>query len=436
MSAAAETAYTAEVAVIGAMLIDDRRVPEVLQLVQAEHFQTPRLRALFAAARDLYMAGLPVDTVTVSDRAGGGPMVQTAVECMEVTPTAANVAEYCRIVREQATLAQMKRTAEALAGARTVDEARDILAGAQGLLADRPGVRTVSLAGMMADFLQRMTEPKPEYVHWGLGMLDGMLRTGAGSYVILAARPSTGKTAMAVQLALEICQQKRVGFYSLETVPEILADRIAAAQLGFTLPEIKDRRLSASDMQVLANRMGESEALRGSLDVVSAGSLTVADIRTMALARRHEVVMIDYVQLVKPTIRGERAEQMQAVSMELRAMAQTTGITVIALAQLRRPDTQGKKAKPPTMADLKESGQFEQDADTVLLMYLQNSENRRSDRYVKIEKNKEGYAGFRQRFRFEGRHQTFTPVQDDGSAIPADAEFEDVEDDGQPELPF
>ena len=433
MSAALETAYAAEVSVIGAMLIDDRCIPEVLQLVQPEHFQTPRLRAMFAAARSLYAEGLPVDAVTVSDRAGGGPMAQTAAECMDVTPTAANVAEYCRIVREQATLAQMKRTAEALAGARTVDEARDILAGAQGLLADRPGVRTVSLAGMMADFLRRMTEPKPDYLHWGLGILDDMLRTGPGSYVILAARPSTGKTAMAVQLALEICKRKRVGFYSLETVPEILADRIAAAQLGYALPTIKDRKVTPSDLQVMATRMGESEALRGSLDVVSAGSLTVADIRTMALARRHEVVMIDYVQLIRPVNRGERAEQMQSVSMELRAMAQTTGTTVVALAQLRRPDSQGK-AKAPTMADLRESGQFEQDADTVLLMYLENAGARNSDRYVKIEKNKEGYAGFRARFSFDGAHQIFTPVDKDGKAIPKAGKIEEVEDDEHLEI--
>ena len=257
-----------------------------------------------------------------------------------------------------------------------------------------------------------------------------MLHTGPGAYVIIAARPSTGKTALALQLGLSICQSRRVGFYSLETVPEVAADRIAAARLGLSLARIKDRSFTMADMQATASRMAGDQALRGSFDFITAGSMTVADIRAMALAKRHEVVMIDYVQLIRPTVRGDRTEQMQQVSMELRAMAQTTGVVVVALAQLRRPDTQGK-AKAPTMADLKESGQFEQDADSILLMYLEDAGSRQSDRFIKIEKNKEGYAGFRGRYRFDGSRQTFTAVDADGKPIQAKLE----EADEQMELP-
>lgn len=431
---APELAYEAEVAIVGSLLIDDRCVGDVLTQVREEDFRNPRMRAMFAAARDLYLERKPIDAVTVVERAGGGVLRQDARTCMDLTPTAANVLNYCAILREQSSLARIHDAAAALQETRTVDEARDLLASTQADLTDRPGVTVVSLAELMAGFMRRMGQPKPDYVRWGLGILDSMLHTGAGSYVIIAARPSTGKTALGLQLGLNIAQHKRVGFYSLETVPEVAADRIAAANLEITLPEIKDRKVDPSTMQVLASQLAGSDLLRGSFDFISASAMTVADIRAMALAKRHEVVVIDYVQLIRPTIRGERTAQMQQVSMELRAMAQMTGVIVVALAQLRRPDTQ-QKQKAATMADLKESGQFEQDADTILVMYHDDPNNRNSDRWLKVEKNKEGYAGFRSRFRFDGKKQTFAPVDKDGRPMEDKSRFEEL-DDGQEEIPF
>lgn len=428
-------AATAEQSVVGAILIDAACVGDVLTRVRATDFQEPRLRALFAAAQALYNERKPVDVVTVCERAGGGQAtIDLAMDCMDMCPTAANVADYCEIVRDQAVLARIHATALALVDAPDLDEARELLAKAQGDLADRPGTRIVSLMEMMVDFFRRMGRPKPDYLHWGLGMLDDKLHTGPGSYVIIAARPSTGKTALALQLGVSIAQKKRVGFFSLETVPEIAGDRIAAANLDITLPSIKKRTADRSTLQALTTQAGRSEALQGDFEFISGGAMTVADIRTMALARRYDVVMIDYVQLIKPAIPGDRTEQMQGVSMDLRTMAQTTGLTIIALAQLRRPESQGKP-KAPTMADLKESGQFEQDADAVLLMYLENAANRSGDRIIKIEKNKEGYAGFVARFRFDGAKQRFTYVAMDGKSIKA-PKFEEIEEDGQMELPF
>lgn len=411
-----ENISLAEQSIVGAILLAPERIGDVLTQVTPADFSSAPLRAIFAAAQELYLANRPIDFVTVSAAAGGGDLQRVALECMEITPTAANVMTYCGILRREAELARIRRAGRELQEVTDPDEARELLARVQGEMTERPGVRVMSLAAMMADFLTRMSRPKPDYVHWGLGLLDDMLHTGPGSYTIVAARPSTGKTALALQLGLNIAQTKRVGFYSLETTPEIAADRIGAATLDITLPQIKDHRTTPSDIQALASQMGAAERLLGDFDFISASSMTVADIRAMALARRHEVVIIDYVQLVKPTIRGERTAQMQQVSMDLRAMAQMTGVVIIALAQLRRPDTQ-QKQKAATMNDLKESGQFEQDADAVLLMYHVEPDNRASDRWIKVEKNKEGYVGFRARYAFDGRKQTFRAVNSDGSAI-------------------
>lgn len=430
----AELLPAAEESVIGSMLIDSACVGDVLLHIRAEDFSAPRLRALFIAARDLFAEHQPVDVVTVSARAGGGDMLDLAMRCMDLTPTAASVLHYCDIVREQTALNRLHRLADELAQARDIQTARDLLAQASAQASDKPGVRSVSLAEMMVSFLRRIQEPAPPYVRWGLGMLDQALHTAPGSYVLIGARPSTGKTALALQLALNVAKDKRVGFFSLETVPEIAGDRLAAANLDVTLPSIKARRMSPTDIQALSLQTASSDVFRRSMDFISASSLSVAEIRSITQAKGFEVIFIDYVQLIRPEGRGDRTELMQAVSMELRAMAQLTGVVVVALAQLRRPDTQ-KGAKAPTMADLKESGQFEQDADTILLMYHSDASNRRSDRVIKIEKNKEGYAGLYARFAFDGEHQRFSYVDKDGNA-PEQTKFEELPEDDQLELPF
>lgn len=420
----------AEQAVVGAMLIDGRCVGDVLAVVRAEDFVTPRYRRLFIAARDLFGQNVPLDAVTILDAAG--PELKDMVyQCMDHTPTAANVLHYCSILRENAALLGVRQMAQKLSEAEDLSEARDLMAAASNILTARLGVTVTSLAGMMASFMQRIGQPKPEYVHWGLGMLDGALYTGPGSYVLIGARPSTGKTALALQLGLNIAKTKRVGFFSLETSVEVAGDRLAAANLSISLPSIKNRKADPSVMAGLAYQLAHSDVFTRPFDFIAASSMSVAEIRSLALANRYDVIIIDYVQLIRPATRGDRTEQMQAVSMELRALTQLTGIVVVALAQLRRPDTQGK-AKAPTMADLKESGQFEQDADAVLLMYHENPDDRSSDRWIKVEKNKEGYAGLRARFRFDGENQRFEYVDKDGKALKP--KFEEI-DDGQEEIP-
>lgn len=422
----------AEQAVVGSMLIDARCVGDVLASVREEDFVTPRYKRLFTAARDLFARNVPLDAVTILNEAGP-ELKDTVYQCMDHTPTAANVLHYCSILRETAALLRVRQMAQKLEEAEDLSRARDLIADAENVLTDRPGVTVTSLSAMMASFMARMGQPKPNYIHWGLGMLDDALHIDKGSYVLLGARPSTGKTALALQLGLNIAKDKRVGFFSLETSEEIAGDRIAAANLDITLPSIKERKVDPSTLQALAYQLAHRNQFTRNFDFIRASSMTVAEIRSLALAKKFDVIIIDYVQLIRPATRGDRTEQMQAVSMELRALAQLTGIVVVALAQLRRPETQGK-AKAPTMADLKESGQFEQDADAVLLMYHEDSDNRRSDRWIKIEKNKEGYAGLRARFRFDGEHQRFNLVEADGR--PIKPKFKELDNYEHGEIPF
>lgn len=430
----ATAAVDAEAAIIGAMLIDPACIGDVLLAVNGSDFLTARHGAIFTAIRELFTEGRPVDPVTVVNRVGP-ECRETIYACMTVTPTAANVLTYCETLREQTRLYRLKLAAEAVAGVDSLETAQKLMTQALSDAGDRPGVEITGLAEMLGGFFQRMSAPEPPYLHWGVPMLDRALAVAGSKYVLLGARPSTGKTALALQLGLTIAEQKRVGFFSLETGADTAGDRIVAQNMSATLPFIQRRKLDATDMRVLSTEAARLTGQARGFDFVTGSAMTVADIRTIALARRYDVVIVDYVQLVapgNPKLAAERTQAMQAVSMELRAMAQLTGITVIALAQLRRPEP-GAKPKPPTMADLKESGQFEQDADAVMLLYLEDAENRHSDRFLKIDKNKEGEAGLRCRLKFDGRKQRFTYVDPDAEREAA-PKFRSMHE--QAEIPF
>lgn len=421
---------TAEQAVIGSILIDSACLGDVMTAVRDEDFPDTKYRRIFEAARALFTSGAPVDVVTIIDKAGPD-LRSLAVDCMDLTPTTVNVLHYCGILREQAALDRLKIAAASLYGAQSMEEAAEAVASAESVITARPGVSVMSITEIMADFMTRMSAPAPDYIKWGLEMMDGALHTAPGHYVLVGARPSTGKTALALQVGLNIAKTKRVGFFSLETGAATAGDRIAASTLPVRLPDIKAHRITPDYMQTIADAMSRDDLISRKFDFITGASMSVPEIKSVAMARRHEVIIIDYVQLIRPTTKGDRQEQMQDVSIQLRALAQLTGLVIIALAQLRRPAT-GSENKAPTMADLKESGQFEQDADTIMLMYLTEPQNRKSPRFIKIEKNKDGPAGFGRRFQFDGEHQRFEMIIEDRAIR---APFRDLDENEQLELP-
>ena len=430
-----DTLGTAERSILGSILISPEITGEVLTRIGFNDFVTPKYRHLFQAAAKLYNDGTPIDPVTVLDAAGHGydKIIQ---DCMDMTPTAANVFEYARILKEQSALYRLHGLGDALREAANMDAARELVEQAGAVLTDRPGVECLSMAELLTRFFARQTA-KPDYIKFGLPALDSTLYVERGSYVLIAARPSTGKTALALQLGCNIAKERRVGFFSFEAGEGVIGDRAVANLYGAKFTDIKRRTLDESARAALMQQVAKSDAVRLPFEFLDCPGMTVQEIRAWTLAHRYDVIIIDYIQLIRPSIRGDRAEQMQQVSMELRELAKT-GVTVIGLAQLRRAD-RGSESKSPTMSDLKESGQFEQDADVILLMYLKDPDNRASDRYLKVEKNKEGYAGIRCQLRFDGNRQRFDCRVDDKTEEPVKSEKKPVfkELTGvQGELPF
>lgn len=395
-------------AVLGALLIEDKLIGPVLSKVSERDFLDDVYRQVFLAIRAQFVSGKPVDPVTVRDRLGGGEeWSKLLIQIMDDVPTAANIWEYVPRMQEQARFAQARGISLEMYEARDMEE---ILRGSekiQALAVERQDVRRMNMEQMLQSFWQRHTTPH-RYMTWGLSKLDEQLFADLGDMVVLGGYPSAGKTALAVSFAYHQSEAKRVGFYSLETSRYKLADRLISNMAGIEMAAIKRGALTEEDWTLAAN--AAPKILKRQLELIDASGMTASDIRADALANRYQIVYVDYLQIVEPeTRKANRTEQVSAISRTFQQMAHGNGILVVALSQLTRSEKTKDESKyiEPTMSDLRESGQIEQDADAILLLYLEDpSKPNESRRVLKLAKNKDGERG-RMYLTFDGAYQRF-----------------------------
>lgn len=403
----------AETAVIGAMVAAPEIVKDVLFAVREQDFRIEINRQIFRAARDLYLRAKPVTPVTIRDRVGKESSEYLA-QLLEITTTSANWREYAAIMAEQASMRRMQELAMQVAAAGTAQECRELAAKLQQEQSGGRQITAYTMEDMIQDFAARQTAKDPvRYVRYGLAEVDAGTYTQPGDVVIIGGYPSDGKTALALRMAREW----RVGFFSLETDRRKVTDRVVAALNDISFTAIKRRELTDKDWERFAAKSAEAAALKFTL--IEAAGWSVSDITSAAEAYDFDVVVIDYVQLIRPSsTRIMRSEQVAEISRELHAFAQSRKKLVIELAQLTREDRVAvpKKGKPqqnePRMSDLKESGQLEQDADMIFMIYRPvegGDYDHAKSRFLRIVKNKEGLL-LRTLLWFDGDKQTFTPM--------------------------
>lgn len=410
----------AERAVIGSMLIDEHIVPAALAKVDPADFCTPAYRLAFQAARALFRDGDAVDRFSIRNKMGQEYSGFLA-ELVAYTPTSANWEVYAEAMHEQATLRRLHAYADALAQAATLDDCRPIAAGIAQQLAAGRQVDAWTMREMLEDFFkaQDPDAPAPSYVTYGLEVLDRRNYTELGDVVMIGGYPSDGKTALALMMAYHMAAGHKVGFFSLETDKRKVRDRIVSSVARIDFDAIKRRELAEEDWAGLAAMTPDMS--KRDLTVLRASGMTVTDIQATSQAYGFDVVFIDYVQLIVPEVgsRAPRSEQMADVSRSLHTFAQSSGTLVVELAQLTRQERGGWRE--PDMHDLKESGQFEQDADVIFLLFRPNPMDEALDqdknRILKIGKYKEGPRG-KWPLYFDGPKQTFSVLAGpDGKAV-------------------
>lgn len=401
----------AQVSVLGSMLIDERCVSIVLSCIKPDYFQGGHYRRIFEAIKHLAASGKPVDPVTVLDVVGKEYHDMIA-QLMDLTPTAKNVREYCKILRREARMNLLRTAAAEMMAANDEDGLRAALDQINALMVDRPGVRTVTMSDALQSFYERHDPThKPDFLPMVFQKLTDNVRVSPGDLIYLGGYPSDGKTTLALTLAKAQAKTKRVGFYSLETSAEKLTDAMVCAAAKIGLPTIQLNTMKERDWEKIA--AVASDFCSRNLEIIEAAGMSVTDIRLHAASRHYDVIYIDYIQLIAASGKSGWAqkeyERVSANSLALKQMGRETGVTIIALSQMTRPEkSKDGKMPPPSMANLRSSGQLEQDADAVLLLFREDSSQSNSDRIITIGKNKTGPAGGSFYLEFNGILQTFS----------------------------
>lgn len=383
--------FGAEQSVIGSMLIDDKTVGLAVSELSEDDFRLEACRVLFRAFRALYLQDAVMDPVSVlaaAGREGDESMRRYVMELMSWTSTAANIDAYIRQVKTEALKLRVHQIGRELQALDDAEQALPILTRGMELVSEQ---RRDDEAGMEQSILAfyEGLKRKPEYLPWGFSELDEGLYIERGDFVVLAGRPSDGKTALALQMAYAQANTLNVGFFSLETSKEKLFSRLLSSVSRVPGASMKRRMLSDEEFALLASAGNEIRQRR--LVVVEAYGWTAEQIAARTLARKFDVIYVDYLQMLRPANRGRntRNEEVADISRTLATLARTHKITVVALSQLSRPVDKTRR-RQPVMADLRESGQIEQDADAVMFIWRKDEGSSNADRTLTLAKNKEG----------------------------------------------
>ena len=402
----AKATLDAEYSVMGCLLVDPSIAGELISLTRPEDFTVPELRAVYNAAVKLFSAGRPVDAVTIRGVCGA-EYNDLLMQCMEITPTAFGWRTYISAMQEQTRVTRLRELAAQMADVRTSAEGRDLLGKANVILSEKNATKVVTMEQALVQFYTEQDE-KRRFISWGFDKLDRRLYSDYGDFVIIAGRPSAGKTALALQMAAIMGQHDKVGFYSLETSTSKLTNRLVANRCTIDFGRINRREMTEEEWNRVVK--WQRDVVSTQIELVPASGWSVQDILSTAQTQQHKIVFIDYLQLIKSRGRN-RVEEVTNISMDLHEMSQNNKILVVALSQMSRESTKRTDAAP-TLADLRESGQIEQDADAVLALYIDPDEDApQNDRKLRVLKNKEGTLG-EFSLAFDGSTQAFAEYMD------------------------
>ena len=391
----------AENAVIGALLLDERLASPILAAVDAADICDAANRKIYQAARVLLLEGKPVDPVTIRGKVGP-ECEQRLLQLMEIVPTTANWREYAAIMHEQAVMARIRDTAHDLMAEPTLEGCRSKVAALGEMLSASRGVEAWTMTDAYRHFMEAQdAAEKRVYVSYGIRELDAVTFTEQGDVVIVGGEPSSGKTLLALQMAYHMAKTYNVRFFSLETNPAKLTDRLVSAAIDVDFTAIKRQQLGESDWQRVAE--GGQDFTGRRLTLIRGSGMTASRIQAVSRSYGFDIIFVDYVQLIAPETdpRLGQTQAMAAVSRSMHMFAQSSGTLVVELAQLSRPEKQ-PKWREPTMHDLKETGQLEQDADAIMMLYkpevggklygieVVDQEQADGMRVLKLVKQKEG----------------------------------------------
>lgn len=410
----------AEASLLGSLLVDNEAIIKVADIVAPDDFYVARNALIFTAMIDLYESRQPIDLLTLANKLEGVGEIKNIggsaylTELVESVPTAAHVAHYAGIVAHKATLRRLIAAATKITGLGYDENSPldGLLDAAEQTLFEvsQKNLKQnfIPISSILIESFDRLDElhkdnKKLRGVPTGFKALD---RTLAGlqksDLIILAARPSMGKTTLALNIAQHVAVKEGipVGIFSLEMSKEQLIDRLLAGQSGVDSWKLRNGALEDSDFPKINNAMA---VLSDAPIYIDDSAMTnVMEMRTKArrLQSEHDLglIVIDYLQLMsgRESRSDNRVQEVSEISRSLKGLARELNVPVLALSQLSR-SVESRSPQIPQLSDLRESGSIEQDADVVMFIYREDYYNQETERQhiadILVRKHRNGPVG-------------------------------------------
>lgn len=442
----------AEASVLGALLIDREAVVKIADFLRPEDFYGPAHATVYAAMLELFERREPIDILSVTSRlkdkkelegVGGEAALASLAAAV---PTAGHVAHYAKIVQKKATLRRLISAAAELTdlGFQEEEEVDRILDTAAqklfGVSQQHLHQTFIPVKQVLADAFNRIDALHKGGIAYrgipcGFRPLDDLLSgLQKSDLVILAARPSVGKTSLALDIVRHIAVHEKVpvGIFSLEMSKEQLADRFICAEATVDLWKMRTGRLSSEGFpHDDFSKINHAMAVLAEAPIYIDDSATnnVLEIRTLArrLQAEHGIgfMVVDYLQLMEgPRAREGRVQEVSEISRALKGLARELNIPVLAISQLSRA-VEGRSPPIPKLSDLRDSGTIEQDSDVVLFLYPRGRHEKGSENPnlvdVVIAKHRNGPVGVVSLF-FRSEQASFTALEQRHEPAPAGVE--------------
>jgi replicative DNA helicase len=411
----------AEQSVLGSILIDRDAMLRVADFLRPDDFYRQQHADIYEAMLALHGQREPIDLVTLGDELGrrdrlesaGGPGYLAGL--MNAVPTAVHVEHYARIVERKAVLRNLIAAAGRIAavGYEEANDAEAAVDRAESILFEisqrRTGGGFISLSTLLGEAYERLAhlhEHRGQIlgVPSGLSHLDGLLGGFQPSdLVILAARPSVGKTSLALNIAQHASMRegRRVAVFSLEMSKEQLALRLLSAESGINPRPLQTGFLEETDWSKIATVM--NDMADAPLWIDDTPALSVMELRTKARRleleqRGLDLIVVDYLQLMQASVQTRepnRVQEVSEISRGLKMLARELKVPVLALSQLSR-NVEQRGDREPRLSDLRESGSLEQDSDVVVFLYREGDQDPEAELEVvkaKVAKHRNGPIG-------------------------------------------
>lgn len=394
--------YLAEKSVIGSLLIDKDCISTVYNILEPQMFTNELLGKIYHEYQRAFDRGyeltLPAIEQNLRSDAYPSEVIMTVLrDCLAETFTSSEVRQNALVVQNDYKAQKFNLILNSIkVSPNNLKSQIGALQKELEALLDSREVPSKSLSQITLEnkdkyFKEREVKP----LHIGFDKLDELLGgLEGGDMIVIGARPAVGKSALVTQITSNLAKQgKRIGFYNLEMQNKQVYERFVVSESGIGLTRLRRAIRFLGDEEQRFNDANKTLERAENIVITSAGSRTVGEIKAESKHMDYDIIIIDYLQLLKAdtTYRGNRAAEVGEISRAIKSLAMELNIPIIALSQLNRA-SEGRETKEPTMAELREAGNIEQDASVIMLMWNLD-ENDRTKKGLKIDKNRQGECG-------------------------------------------